>query len=174
MVADALAGKIDLIVTKSVSRFARNTVDSLTIVRKLKEKGIEVYFEKENIRTLDAKGELLITIMSSLAQEESRSISENTTWGQRRRFADGKASVAYKRFLGYDRGFVVNEEQAKIVRLIYKRFLDGLSCYAIAKELTKRKLRTPGGKTKWNQSTVRAFSQTRNTRAMRYCRRNSQ
>lgn len=157
MVADALAGKIDLIVTKSVSRFARNTVDSLTTVRKLKDKGIEVYFEKENIRTLDAKGELLITIMSSLAQEESRSISENTTWGQRRRFADGKASVAYKRFLGYDRGFVVNEEQAKIVRLIYKRFLDGLSCYAIAKELTKRKLRTPGGKTKWNQSTVRSI-----------------
>ncbi len=104
MVADALAGKIDLIVTKSVSRFARNTVDSLTTVRTLKEKGVEIYFEKENIWTLDAKGELLITIMSSLAQEESRSISENTTWGQRKRFADGKASVAYKRFLGYDRG----------------------------------------------------------------------
>ena len=77
MVADALAGKIDLIVTKSVSRFARNTVDSLTTVRQLKEKGVEIYFEKENIWTLDSKGELLITIMSSLAQEESRSISEN-------------------------------------------------------------------------------------------------
>ncbi len=82
MIADALAGKIDLIVTKSVSRFARNTVDSLTTVRQLKEKGIEIYFEKENIWTLDSKGELLITIMSSLAQEESRSISENVTWGQ--------------------------------------------------------------------------------------------
>ena len=81
MVQDALDGKIDLIVTKSVSRFARNTVDSLTTVRKLKEKGVEVYFEKENIYTLDSKGELLITIMSSLAQEESRSISENVTWG---------------------------------------------------------------------------------------------
>ena len=81
MVEDALDGKIDLIITKSVSRFARNTVDSLTTIRKLKEKGIEVYFEKENIWTLDAKGELMITIMSSLAQEESRSISENTTWG---------------------------------------------------------------------------------------------
>lgn len=74
MVQDALDGKIDLIVTKSVSRFARNTVDSLTTVRKLKEKGVEVYFQKENIYTLDSKGELLITIMSSLAQEESRSI----------------------------------------------------------------------------------------------------
>ena len=82
MVRAALDGKIDLIVTKSVSRFARNTVDSLTTVRKLKEAGVEVYFEKENIWTLDSKGELLITIMSSLAQEESRSISENVTWGQ--------------------------------------------------------------------------------------------
>ena len=80
MIADALAGKIDLIVTKSVSRFARNTVDSLTAVRKLKEHGTEVYFEKEGIYTFDSKGELLITIMSSLAQEESRSISENVTW----------------------------------------------------------------------------------------------
>ena len=95
MVQDALDGKIDLIVTKSVSRFARNTVDSLTTVRKLKEAGVEVYFEKENIWTLDSKGELLITIMSSLAQEESRSISENVTWGQRKRFADGKVSIPY-------------------------------------------------------------------------------
>lgn len=161
MVADALAGKIDLIVTKSVSRFARNTVDSLTTVRKLKDKGIEIYFEKENIWTLDAKGELLITIMSSLAQEESRSISENTTWGQRKRFADGKASVAYKRFLGYDRGpnggFVVNQEQAKTIKLIYKLFLDGLTCHAIAKDLTERKIPTPAGKEVWSQSTVRSI-----------------
>lgn len=124
MIADALDGKIDLIVTKSVSRFARNTVDSLTTVRKLKEKGIEVYFEKEGIATLDSKGELLITIMSSLAQEESRSISENVTWGQRKRFADGKVSMPYKQFLGYEKGEdgtpVINEEEAAIVRLIYK------------------------------------------------------
>ena len=94
MIKDALAGKIDLILTKSVSRFARNTVDSLTTVRKLKDKGVEVFFEKENIYTLDSKGELLITIMSSLAQEEARSISENTAWGHRKRFADGKFSLA--------------------------------------------------------------------------------
>lgn len=92
MIADAMAGRIDLIVTKSVNRFARNTVDSLTAVRKLKEHGTEVYFEKEGIYTFDSKGELLITIMSSLTQEESRSISENVTWGQRKRFADGKVS----------------------------------------------------------------------------------
>ena len=86
MIFDALAGKIDLIITKSVSRFARNTIDSLVIIRKLKDKGVEVYFEKENIWTFDSKGELLLTIMSSLAQEESRSISENVTWGQRKGF----------------------------------------------------------------------------------------
>ena len=79
MIEDALAGKIDLIITKSVSRFARNTVDTIMTVRKLKEHGVEIYFEKENIYTLDGKGEVLITIMSSLAQEESRSISENVT-----------------------------------------------------------------------------------------------
>ena len=130
MVADALDGKIDLIVTKSVSRFARNTVDSLTTVRQLKEKGVEIYFEKENIWTLDSKGELLITIMSSLAQEESRSISENCTWGQRKRFADGKVTVPFKRFLGYDRGpdgnLVLNPEEAVIVRRIYSMFLQGI------------------------------------------------
>ena len=120
MLQDALAGKIDLIITKSVSRFARNTVDSLTAVRKLKEKCVEVYFEKENIYTLDSKGELLITIMSSLAQEESRSISENVTWGQRKRFADGKVSMPYKRFLGYDKGAdglpMINAKEAEVVR----------------------------------------------------------
>ena len=123
MVKDALDGKIDLIITKSVSRFARNTVDTLTTVRKLKEKHVEVWFEKENIQTLDSKGELLITIMSSLAQEESRSISENCTWGQRKRFSDGKVTVPFKRFLGYDRGedgkLVLNPEEAKLIRLLY-------------------------------------------------------
>ena len=102
MISDALAGKIDLIITKSVSRFAQNTVDSLSTIRKLKEHGTEVFFEKENIWTFDSKGELLI--MSSLAQEKSRSISENVTWGHRKRFADGKVSVAYSRFIGYDKG----------------------------------------------------------------------
>jgi site-specific DNA recombinase len=103
MISDALDGKIDLIVTKSVSRFARNTVDSLMAVRQLKEKGVEVFFEKENIFTFDGKGELLITIMSSLAQEESRSISENVTWGKRKSAADGKISLPYRNFLGYEK-----------------------------------------------------------------------
>ncbi len=159
MVADALAGKIDLIITKSVSRFARNTVDSLSTIRMLKEHGTEVYFEKENIWTFDSKGELLITIMSSLAQEESRSISENVTWGHRKRMADGKVSVAYSTFTGYDRGedgnLVVNPEQAKTVRLIFGDYLAGLSCHAIAEKLTAMGIKTSRGNGKWNQLTVR-------------------
>lgn len=161
MVEDALAGRIDLIITKSVSRFARNTVDSLTTIRKLKENKVECYFEKENIWTFDGKGELLLTIMSSLAQEESRSISENCTWGQRKRFADGKVTVPFKRFLGYDRGedgnLVINEEEAVIVRRIYGMFLQGRSPYAIAKALTEEGIPTPGGKENWSGSTVKSI-----------------
>lgn len=161
MIADALAGKIDLILTKSVSRFARNTVDTLTTVRKLKEKGVEVYFEKENIYTMDSKGELLITIMSSLAQEESRSISENVTWGQRKRFADGKVSLPYKRFLGYEKGEngfpQIVESQAKIVRYIYQLFLEGNSPCAIARRLIAEEIPTPGGKKIWQYTTVESI-----------------
>ena len=161
MIADALDGKIDLIVTKSVSRFARNTVDSLSTIRKLKEKGVEVFFEKENIWTFDGKGELLISIRSSIAQEESRSISENCTWGQRKRFADGKPMVPFGRFLGYDRGpdgeMVVNHEQAKIIRRIYSLFLGGHTPYGIAKILTNDGVPTPGGKTIWGKSVVESI-----------------
>lgn len=159
MVADALAGRIDLIVTKSVSRFARNTVDSLTTIRKLKEHGTEVYFEKENIWTFDSKGELLLTIMSSLAQEESRSISENVRWGQRKKFNDGRFSLNYKHFLGYDKGpdggLVINEEQAKIVRRIFGEYLSGMSPYAIARGLTEDGIPSPAGKPRWNDLTIR-------------------
>lgn len=161
MIADALDGKIDLIVTKSVSRFARNTVDSLTTVRKLKEKGIEVFFQKENIYTLDSKGELLITIMSSLAQEESRSISENVTWGQRKRMADGKVSLPYGRFLGYRKGEndvpEIVPEEAEIVRYIYRSFMLGKTPHNIAEELTLQKVPTPAGKEVWATSTIESI-----------------
>ena len=161
MIADALAGRIDQIVTKSVSRFARNTVDSLTTVRQLKDKGVEIYFEKENIWTLDSKGELLITIMSSLAQEESRSISENCTWGQRKRFADGKVTVPFNRFLGYDRGedgnLVINPDQAATVRRIYGMFLKGMTPFGIASKLTADGVLSPGGKAHWNAGSVRSI-----------------
>lgn len=159
MISDALSGKIDLIVTKSVSRFARNTVDSLTTIRKLKEHNVEVFFEKENIYTFDGKGELLLTIMSSLAQEESRSISENVTWGHRKRFSDGKFSLGYSHFLGYDKGtdsmLKINEEQAETVRFIYREFLTGKTPQAIANELEKMQIPAPSGGSKWNASTIR-------------------
>lgn len=163
MIQDALDGKIDLIITKSVSRFARNTVDSLMAIRQLKEHAVECYFEKENIWTFDAKGELLITIMSSLAQEESRSISENTRWGMRKAFQDGKVFVPFSHFLGYDRGehgeLKINPQQAKTVQLIYRLFLEGYSFYAIAAELTSRGIPTPYGKSVWRDRTVKNILQ---------------
>ena len=159
MIKDALDGKIDMIITKSVSRFARNTVDSLTTVRKLRDRGIGIYFEKENIDTLDSKGELLITIMSSLAQEESRSISENTAWGKRKSFAEGKVSLAYSHFLGYDKGpdgeFIINPEQAETVKRIYRLFLDGYSYAPICGILEQEGRKTPEGRTKWIDTTVK-------------------
>ena len=152
MMQDALAGKIDLIITKSVSRFARNTVDTLTAIRRLKEHGVEVYFEEQNIYTLDGKGELLLTIMSSIAQEESRDISENVTWGIRKRFADGKVSMPYKRFMGYRRGEdgapEIVEAEAQIVRGIFRRFLEGATSTMIVKELNEDDVPCPACKSR--------------------------
>jgi site-specific DNA recombinase len=159
MVDDALEGKIDLIITKSVSRFARNTVDSLSTIRKLKEHKVEVMFEKEGIRTFDSKGELLITIMSSLAQEESRSISENVKWGIRKRFADGEVSVSFTRLLGFQKGpdgkLEVNPEQAKIVKLIFSLFLNGGKYREIARLLEKEGYTTVTGNKHWHSSTIK-------------------
>ena len=161
MIKDAMDGEIDLIITKSVSRFARNTVDSLTAVRKLKDKGVEVYFEKENIYTFDGKGELLITIMSSLAQEESRSISENITWGKRKSAADGNISLPYKQFLGYEKGEnglpQIIEKEAAIIRLIYKQLLEGKTPTAIAKYLTAHGIPTPSGRPNWRCGVVESI-----------------
>jgi len=163
MVADAMAGKIDLILTKSISRFARNTVDTLTAIRQLKAKGVEVYFEKENIYTLDAKGEVMITIMSSLAQEESRSISENVTWGKRRSMEEGKVGLPYKNFLGYEKGEdglpKIVENEAKTVRTIYQLFLEGQTVRMIADYLTRQGVPTPMGKTNWSVSTIMSILQ---------------
>lgn len=158
MIEDALKGKIDLIVTKSISRFARNTVDALVNIRKLKDKGVEVFFEKENIYTFGTGGELLLTIMSSIAQEESRSISENVTWGKRKAFQDGKVALPYKCFLGYKKGKnglpEIEPEGAKTVRRIYRMFIEGKSQSTIASALTKEGVPTPSGKTKWQYNVV--------------------
>ena len=158
MIQDALDGKFSLIITKSVSRFARNTVDSLSTIRKLKDAGVEVYFEKENIHTFDSTGELLITIMSSLAQEESRSISENVTWGQRQSFKNGKVHLSYSNFLGYEKGPdgrpKVVEGEANIIRFIYHMYIYGYSCSEIARKLEERKIKSPSGTDKWRVNVI--------------------
>ena len=159
MISDAVGGQIDLIITKSISRFARNTLDTISYVRKLKDKGVEVYFEKENLWTLDPKSELILTIMASIAQEESRSISQNVTWGKRVSFQSGKVSFAYKSFLGYRKEndkLVIDEDEAMIVKMIYRMFLvEGKSASGIASHLTSLHIKTPTGKsTKWTQNTI--------------------
>ena len=154
-------GEIELILTKSISRFARNTVDTLQTVRKLKAVGVEVIFEKENLHTLDPKCEVMLTIMSSLAQEESRSISENVRWGQQKSMQDGKVNIPYKSFLGYRKGEdgrpEIVEEEAVIVRSIYEMFLAGKTIRYIADFLTNEGIPTPRGKSKWSVSTVRSI-----------------
>ncbi len=155
LIADAMEGKIDLILTKSLSRFARNTVDSLTTIRKLKAVGVAIYFEKENINTLDTNGEFLITLMSSFAEEESRSISENITWSVRRRFAQGIYHLfnnyGYKHPKGKD-AYIV-EDEAKVVRFIYMLALMGKSGHHIAEILNGYGIPSPLNAT-WQRGVV--------------------
>jgi DNA invertase Pin-like site-specific DNA recombinase len=161
MIMDCRQGKIDMIITKSISRFARNTLDCLNYVRELRELGIGVIFEKENINTLDAKGEVLLTILSSLAQDESRSISENSTWGIRKRFEAGQHKMATKRFLGYDTDekgkLIINPEQAKIVERIYEEYLNGKTVNHIKRDLEREKIKNWNGKAKWESSTIKSM-----------------
>lgn len=158
MIADAEAGKMDLILTKSISRFARNTIDCLQYIRKLKAWHVPVYFEKENINTLDAKGEVLLTIMASLAQQESESLSRNVTMGIRYRFQQGKVLVSTKHFLGFDKDengqLVVNQKQAEVVKRIFYGYLNGKTTKQIAKELEKDQVPTGAGNPNWGTSTI--------------------
>ena len=158
MIADSRAGKIDMIITKSISRFARNTLDCLNYVRELKDLGIGIIFEKENINTLDAKGEVLLTILSSLAQDESRSISENCTWGIRRRFETGKHKMSTKRFLGYDTDetgkLVINRTQEPIVVRLYQEFMDGKTTDYIKRIFEREGVKNWDGGTKWQSTTL--------------------
>ena len=161
MIDLALNGGIDIILTKSISRFARNTVDTLQTVRELKAVGVEVRFEKENLHTFDPKCEMMLTIMSSLAQEESRFISENVRWDKQKSMRDGKVSLAYSRFLGYKKGAdgrpEIVEEEAAIIRKIYDLFLSGKTINEIAAILTNMGVLTPAGRAKWSVSTVRSI-----------------
>ncbi len=158
MIDACMAGKVDLVLTKSVSRFARNTVDALQYIRKLKEKNIPVIFEKESVNTMESGGELLITILSSQAQEESRNISENTRWGITRRFENGIISVNHKKFLGYtkdeDGNLVVVPEEAVIVKRIFREYLEGSSILQIAKGLEDDEIKTVTGLDHWHPGTI--------------------
>lgn len=158
MIEDCMAGKIDMVITKSVSRFARNTVDSLLNIRKLKEKNVAVFFEKEGVNTLESTGELLITILSSQAQEESRNLSENTRWGLVRRFENGIVSVNHNKFLGYTKDkngeLVIVPEEAELVRRIFRLYLEGKSIVEIKKILESDEITTVTGLTEWCPSVI--------------------
>ena len=153
MIADCKRGMIDLIITKSISRFARNTLDCLKYIRDLKARDVAVFFEKENINTMDSKGEVLITIMASLAQQESESMSKNIKMGLRYRYQNGVVKFGTSNFLGYDMNendeLVINEEQAKVVRRIFKEYLEGSGTGQIAKGLMKDGILTGAGNKKW-------------------------
>ncbi|MBU5314526.1 recombinase family protein [Tissierella carlieri] len=159
MIEDCMAGKIDMIITKSVSRFARNTVDALQTIRKLKEKNIAILFEKEGVNTLEGSGELLITILSSQAQEESRNISENTRWGIVRRYENGIITVNHKKFMGYTKDkktgeLVIVPGQAETVRRIFRMYLEGSSILQITRALEADKVKTVTGKDTWHASVI--------------------
>ena len=137
MINDAVAGKIDMIITKSISRFARNTVDTLQYVRMLKEHKVEVFFEEENIHTLSMDGELLLTILSSVAQQEVQNISEHVKLGIKHKMENGRM-VGYYKCLGYDYdpnidNLVINEEEAEAIRYIFKRYIEGYGAAVIAR-----------------------------------------
>lgn len=151
-------GKIDVILTKSLSRFARNTVDSLNYIRELRTLGIAVISEKENINTLTAESEMLITIMSCFAQAESESISKNVAWGIRQIFKNGNVPMQYKKLLGYKKGADGNAEivsdEAEIVKEIYRCYLDGASLNQIADMLNNRGLTTKGSNSPYRKEVI--------------------
>jgi DNA invertase Pin-like site-specific DNA recombinase len=163
MIEDCKAGKIDLVITKSISRFARNTLDCIHYVRMLKSlpSPVGVYFEKENLDSLDSKSEFILTILSSLAQDESRNISENVKWANQKRFQQGKFHLPTRFFLGYDKdkqgNLVINEEQAATVRRIYREYLEGYGTETIARRLVEDEVKTGRGKTKWSGASVRTI-----------------
>ena len=155
LLSDCEGGKIDLILIKSISRFARNTAECLEAIRKLIRLNVFIYFEKENINTGDMEGELLLTIFSSLAESESRAISQNETWSIQKRFQNGTYVIpsppfGYKNEAGL---MVIKEDEAEVVRLIFSEFLAGKGVYLITKELNKKGVRTKRDK-RWHQSAV--------------------
>ena len=163
MIEECMEGNIDLVITKSISRFARNTLDCLKYIRQLKNKHIPVFFEKENINTMDSKGEVLLTIMASLAQQESQSLSQNVKLGLQYRYQRGEVQINCNHFLGYakdeNKHMVIVPEEAEIVKRIYREYLEGASMLKIARNLTADGLKNGAGHTKWRDSNIRQILQ---------------
>ncbi|CDM67800.2 Resolvase [Clostridium bornimense] len=159
MISECMEGHIDMIITKSISRFARNTLDCLRYIRQLKEKNIPVFFEKENINTMDSKGEVLLTIMASLAQQESESLSKNVKMGMQFRFQNGEVQVNHNRFMGYtkdeDGHLIIEPAEAEIVKRIYREYLQGASLKQIGDGLMEDGILTGAGKPKWRPESVK-------------------
>lgn len=158
MIEDCRRKKIDLILTKSISRFARNVFESITMIRELKALGIAVYFEKENLNTMDETSEMVLTILSSLAQEESRSISTNVHWGIAKRHEKGEVRVNTNRFLGFTRNenheIVVDIEEAITVRRIFRYYFEENSIGVIKKRMEAEGFLTGAGKTQWWENSI--------------------
>ena len=163
MIQDCMDGNIDMIITKSISRFARNTLDCLKYIRELKEKNIPVFFEKENINTMDSRGEVLLTIMASLAQQESQSLSQNIKLGLQYRFQNGEVRVNHSRFLGYTKdeegNLIIEPAEAEVVKRIYREYLEGASLLQIGRGLEADGILTGAGKTKWRPETLKKILQ---------------
>ena len=163
MLRDCDRGKIDMIITKSVSRFGRNTLDGLDTVRKLKRKGIGVFFEKENVNTLYMDNEMILTFMMSQAQAESESLATSVQWGHRKNFKDGKVYYHYASFLGYRKGPdglpEIDPDEAAVVRRIFARYLMGQSVHQICRDLTADGIKTAQGGDIWHDSVVQKMLQ---------------
>ncbi len=161
MIRQCKQKKIDIVLTKSISRFARNTVDCLNYIRILKEHGIAVIFEKENINTLESDSELLITMMGAFAQAESESISANVCWGKRQAMRDGKATIQYKKLYAYERGEdgkpKIIPEQAEVVKRIFREFLAGASLRMIKDQLEADGILNVSGGKDWSITAVRSI-----------------
>ena len=154
-------GRIDMIITKSISRFARNTVDCLKYIRLLKDINVDVYFEEQGIHSIEKGSEFYITVYGSIAQSESENISANVKWGKEQAAREGNVSFHYKNFLGYRKGTdgkpEIVPEEAETIQYIYKRFLAGDSYQTIMEKLEKQKILTPGGKEKWTYGTLHSI-----------------
>lgn len=158
MMDDCMAGKIDQIVTKSISRFGRNTIEIMSSINLLRERGIDIYFESDHMHTHNSENVWLITLLEGIAQEESRSRSENIKWGIIRGIESGSGKIFLKKCFGYDQDqdgdLVINDNEAQIVRLIFDLYLKGYSILAVIRELHHQNIKSPTGKDQWSKRTI--------------------